>query len=129
MKLDVFFYEAFEEEQLAIQRYLPENIKAEFDLIFHCAASVSSKNKAELHKVNALGTENVCRVARQRRIKKMVYLSSVAVVSGNPEIPLVEDLPYKATNPYGESKIVAEKIALDYRKKGLNSFFAVVHNP
>ena len=30
MKLDVFFYEAFDEEQLAIKRYLPKNIQAGF---------------------------------------------------------------------------------------------------
>lgn len=30
MKLDVFFYEAFEEEQLAIQRHLPKTIQAGF---------------------------------------------------------------------------------------------------
>jgi len=53
------------------------------------------------------------------KVKRLVYLSSVVVVSANTQIPLVEDLPYKASNLYGESKIEAEKIALTYRKAGL----------
>jgi len=90
----------------------------DLDVIFHCAGYVGNKRE-RLCKVNVLGTKNICELALKLNIKKMVYLSSVAVVSGNENLPLVEDLPYKATNIYGISKIEAEKIVLDYRKKGL----------
>ncbi len=90
------------------------------DVIFHCAGYVGNKRK-KLYKVNVLGTKNICELALRLNIKKMVYLSSVAVVSGNRNLPLVEDLPYKATNLYGVSKIEAEKVVLDYRKKGLKT--------
>ncbi len=67
-----------------------------------------------------MGTDNICGLAEKLNVEKMVYLSSVAVVSGNDCVPLSEDLPYKANNIYGESKIEAEKVVLGYRRKGLN---------
>ena len=91
------------------------------DVIFHCAGYVKNRNRNLLYKINVLGTENICRLAKKLNVERMVYLSSVSVVSGNDCAPLYEDLPYNATNIYGESKIEAEKKVIDYRKKGLRS--------
>ncbi|RKY34143.1 MAG: hypothetical protein DRP78_06985 [Candidatus Omnitrophota bacterium] len=100
---------------------LEEKMTENIDLIFHCAGYVSNKDKQKLDQVNVVGTENVCKLALKLKARKMVYLSSVAVISGNLQTPLTEDLPYKATNPYGESKIAAEKKVLQYRKLGLKA--------
>ncbi|MEW5758519.1 MAG: NAD-dependent epimerase/dehydratase family protein [Candidatus Omnitrophota bacterium] len=89
------------------------------DIVFHCAAEVSGGPRDKLFTANVVGTENVCRAALDVGIKKLIYLSSVAVISGNNQNPLTDDLPYLATNLYGVSKIEAERIALDYRNKGL----------
>jgi len=90
------------------------------DFIFHNAAYVESKNPDLLHKTNVLGSENICKLALSLGVRKVVYTSSVAVVSGNPQVPLIEDLPFKATNIYGQSKVEAEEVILKYRQKGLN---------
>ena len=97
-------------------------IKADLhlDLLFHCAAYVNDHNIKKLNLVNVTGTENIFRFALEHNIKKTIYISSVAVASGNPQIPLTEDLPYASTNNYGASKIEAEKIAVKYRTMGLN---------
>ena len=95
-----------------IKKYRPE-------VVFHCAAKVDNSSLKELIRSNVYGTENVLRASLDEGVEKVVYLSSIAVISGNPQIPLTEDLPYAATNKYGTSKVEAEKIALDYRKKGL----------
>ena len=97
-----------------------DKITEKFDVIFHCAAYVDDKNREKLFKVNVLGTENICKLALRLGAGKLIYISSVAVVSGNPQVPLTENLPYRATNLYGESKIEAEKIAVAYRKAGLS---------
>ena len=89
------------------------------DLLFHCAAYVNEGDIKKLNEVNVVGTENIFRFAFDRQIKKVIYISSVAVVSGNLQVPLTEELPYAATNNYGVSKIAAEKIAEKYRAKGL----------
>jgi dihydroflavonol-4-reductase len=90
------------------------------DVLFHCAAYVNDRDIKKLNRVNVEGTENIFRFALEHKIKKTIYLSSVAVVSGNPQIPLTEDLPYASTNNYGASKVEAEKIAVKYRTMGLN---------
>lgn len=90
------------------------------DVIFHNAAYVENKNPKLLYHTNVLGSENICELALSLRAKKVIYTSSVSVVSGNHQVPLTEDLPFKATNIYGESKIEAEKVILKYRERGLN---------
>ncbi|MFH1380596.1 MAG: NAD(P)-dependent oxidoreductase [Candidatus Omnitrophota bacterium] len=95
-------------------------IKAESpDVVYHAGALVMSSSYEDLRRTNVDGTENVLSACLASGVKRVIYVSSVAVVSGNPESPLTEDVPYKATNPYGQSKLEAEKIAVDYRKKGL----------
>lgn len=89
------------------------------DVIFHCAGSLDNKSRYLLNRINVEGTENVCRLALELNTERLVYLSSVAVVSGNQNIPLTENLPFCATNIYGESKLEAEKKVLEYRSKGL----------
>jgi len=95
------------------------DIDLPLDILFHCAAYVNDRNMEKLNKVNIEGTENIFCFAREHKIKKTIYLSSVAVVSGNPQIPLTDDLPYASTNNYGASKVEAEKIAVEYRANGL----------
>jgi nucleoside-diphosphate-sugar epimerase len=96
-------------------------ITGRFNAIFHCAAYVDDKNRKKLRLVNILGTEGVCKLAVRLQVDKLVYLSSVAVVSGHLQVPLTEELSYRATNLYGESKIEAERIVWDFRRKGLAS--------
>lgn len=88
------------------------------EYVFHCAASVKG-DEENLYRTNAAGTRNICQACYKHGISRLVYLSSVAVVSGNSQVPLTEDLPYKASNAYGRSKIEAERIVMDYREKGL----------
>lgn len=91
------------------------------DVIFHCAGCFYNKGNNLLHKVNVIGTENICKLAMKLKVKRLVHLSSVAVVSGNSQIPLKEDLPFRASSIYGKSKIEAEKVVLKYRDKGLRA--------
>ena len=90
-----------------------------FALVFHCAGYVENSNPENLKKVNIVGTRNICEFTLAQGVERLVYLSTVAVVSGNKEVPLKEDLPFYATNIYGESKLQAEKIVWEYRAKGL----------
>ena len=89
------------------------------EVIFHCAALVEDRDLEKLLKVNLAGTENVCRLALRLGVKRLVYLSSVAVACGNHRLPLTEDLPYCPTNLYGVSKVEAEQRVLEFRAQGL----------
>ncbi len=92
-----------------------------FKYLYHLAACVENKNPELLYKVNILGSQNICELALSLGVERFIYTSSVAVVSGNSQVPLTESLPFKATNAYGQSKIEAEKIVLKYREAGLKT--------
>ena len=88
-------------------------------VVVHCAAVVMEKNEALLMKTNAGGTRNVCRSCLSHGVGRLIHVSSIAVVCGN-DMPLSDAMPYSAKNPYGRSKIEAERIALDFRERGLD---------
>ncbi|OQA92326.1 MAG: 3 beta-hydroxysteroid dehydrogenase/Delta 5--_4-isomerase [Elusimicrobia bacterium ADurb.Bin231] len=99
---------------------LSDNIgMRDFDVIIHCAGLVQNCNYNKLYSVNVKGSENICRLALELGVKKLIYTSSVSVISGNDKPSLTDDLPYKASNLYGKSKMEAEKIVVGYRQKGL----------
>lgn len=100
---------------------LKEALSPGFGAIYHCSGLVEDTKLKRLMEVNAKGTENICRLALETKGARFIYLSSVAVVSGNPDVPLREDLPLKATNNYGISKLEAEKKVIEFRKQGLRA--------
>lgn len=101
------------------EKSLEDILQYKIDVVFHCAAYVNNDNQKKLYNVNVLGTEHICNLCLKLDVEKLVYLSSVAVVSGNENTLLTEDLPYCATNRYGASKIEAEKKVIESREKGL----------
>ena len=62
---------------------------------------------------NVTGTVTLCEVMNEHGIRNLVFSSS-ATVYGEPEsVPIREDFPLKAANPYGRSKLMNEEILRD----------------
>ena len=62
---------------------------------------------------NITGTLNLCEVLAKYNAKRIVFSSS-ATVYGNPaSVPIAEDFPLYTTNPYGETKLMIERILKD----------------
>jgi UDP-glucose 4-epimerase len=62
---------------------------------------------------NITGTLILCSVMQKYGVKKIVFSSS-ATVYGIPErVPMSEDFPLGATNPYGRTKLMIEEILRD----------------
>lgn len=62
---------------------------------------------------NITGTLVLCEVMKKHNVKKLVFSSS-ATVYGMPErVPISEDFPLSATNPYGRTKLMIEEILRD----------------
>lgn len=62
---------------------------------------------------NIVGTVMLCEVMKQAGVRKLVFSSS-ATVYGMPEtVPIGEDAPLGATNPYGRTKWMIEEILRD----------------
>lgn len=63
---------------------------------------------------NVVGTLRLLQAMHATGVKKLVFSSS-ATVYGNPQyLPLTEQHPLSASNPYGRSKIMIEDILRDY---------------
>lgn len=62
---------------------------------------------------NITGTVYLCEVMAKHNVTDIVFSSS-ATVYGDPEtVPIKEDFPLTATNPYGRTKLFIEKILRD----------------
>ena len=94
----------------------------EIDGIFHQAALASVQDSflkpEEYHDVNVNGTENILKLAKKNNFK-VVYASSSSVY-GNPErIPIRESDSKNPINPYAETKLKKEELAIKYSQIGV----------
>jgi len=62
---------------------------------------------------NITGTLNLCSVMEQFGVYNLVFSSSATVYGTQDQVPLHEDLPLSATNPYGRTKLMIENILKD----------------
>ncbi|MBN3769172.1 UDP-glucose 4-epimerase GalE [Burkholderia sp. Se-20378] len=77
------------------------------------AVGESVAKPLEYYQNNIGGLLAVLKVMRERNVRKFVFSSS-ATVYGVPErSPIDESFPLSATNPYGQSKLIAEQILRD----------------
>jgi UDP-glucose 4-epimerase len=80
---------------------------------------------------NVEGTLNLLDAMKQYEVKNIVFSSSCTVY-GDPEtVPVTEDFPLSATNPYGRSKLTIEYILKDLytADKSLNIALLRYFNP
>ena len=114
-------------------------IAKDADGIFHQAAlgSVpqSFKEPEEYHRVNVIGTENILKLAKEFG-SKVVFASSSSVYGNQTRFPIPENAPKNPLNPYGKSKLCAEKLAQQYAADGVRviglryfNVFGIGQNP
>lgn len=95
------------------------------DFVLHHAAlasvPLSVEFPQETHAVNVAGTENVLQAALQNRVKRVVFASSCAVYGDGSSMPYKETTTPRPNSPYAESKLLGEKLCLQFAKKGLET--------
>ena len=99
------------------------NIFSEFniDTVIHFAAlkavGESSQQPLRYYNNNVAGTLALLEAMAQAQVHKLIFSSS-ATVYGDPQfVPINESHPIgKATNPYGQSKIIIEDILADLQR-------------
>jgi UDP-glucose 4-epimerase len=62
---------------------------------------------------NLGGLLNVCNAMRRHGVKRLVFSSSATVYGDPQQLPIPETAPLSATNPYGQTKLVGERILRD----------------
>ncbi|NWK06365.1 NAD-dependent epimerase/dehydratase family protein [Marine Group I thaumarchaeote] len=102
---------------------LLESITKDVDGVFHQAALASVQDSFdepdEYHNVNVNGTENILKLSKKYGFK-VVYASSSSVY-GNPiRIPIKESDEKNPINPYAETKLKKEGLAIEYSKMGVS---------
>jgi UDP-glucose 4-epimerase len=65
---------------------------------------------------NITGTLILCKVMQKHGVKNIVFSSSATVYGDPQSVPILEDFPLSATNPYGRTKLMIEEILQDVRK-------------
>lgn len=65
---------------------------------------------------NVGGTINLCKVMDAFDCRKLVFSSSATVYGDPVSVPIREDFPLSATNPYGRSKLMVEECLRDLFK-------------
>lgn len=89
------------------------------DVVIHAAAALPLRSREEIMTTNIDGTRNVLAESLKQNVVRVVYISSTAVYGVPEKHPVYESDPMVGVGPYGESKIGAEQVCQEYRKKGL----------
>jgi nucleoside-diphosphate-sugar epimerase len=100
-----------------------ESIK-DCDIVIHLAALVraTTENPSEFSSTNVNGALNLLKAAEKNKIKKFIFVSSLAGHEFLPH-PIISESsltePMQYFSEYAESKGEAEKLVLEYSKSGL----------
>lgn len=90
------------------------------DAILHFAANAlvgeSMTNPSKYFRNNVGSALNLLDAAVECGVKKFVFSSTCATYGPPERVPMTEDLPQRPINPYGESKLMFEKILQWYQK-------------
>ncbi len=75
---------------------------------------------------NLMTTINLLKCMEKYSVYNMVFSSSATVYGVNQEMPLKEDFPTGATNPYGRTKLFIEEILKDFNIANPSFNFAIL---
>jgi nucleoside-diphosphate-sugar epimerase len=88
-------------------------------IVVHTAAALPLYKKEDIFSTDLDGTRNVLQSAFEHGVERVIHISSTAVYGIPDHHPLYEDDPLHGVGPYGEAKVKAEQICLEYRAKGM----------
>jgi nucleoside-diphosphate-sugar epimerase len=89
------------------------------DLVVHTAAALPLYSKEDIYTTDVEGTRMVLDVAQAYKVQRFVQISSTAVFGIPDHHPLYENDRLEGVGPYGQAKIQAEMVCLEYRGKGM----------
>jgi UDP-glucose 4-epimerase len=88
-----------------------------FDAVVHFAGLKAVGESVQIplayYENNVGGTITLCQAMAAAGVKNLVFSSSATVYGDPTRVPIQEDFPLSATNPYGRSKLFIEEILRD----------------
>jgi UDP-glucose-4-epimerase GalE len=99
-----------------------EKVEAVIHFAAHISVGESTERPEFYFNNNVCGSISLFEAMIEAQVKCLVFSSTAAVYGIPAKVPITEDQPYAPINPYGESKVMVEKI-LDWldRFRGLRS--------
>lgn len=111
---EVTFYEQNILDESALANIFSEH---DIDAVIHFAGlkavGESVEKPLEYYQTNLTGTLVLFKVMRDFNVKNFVFSSSATVYGDPHTVPITEEFPLSATNPYGRSKLIIEEISHD----------------
>jgi nucleoside-diphosphate-sugar epimerase len=86
--------------------------------VVHGAAALPLWKRADIFSVNVDGTRTVLDESFRAGVERVAHVSSTAVYGVPKKHPIEETDPLSGVGPYGESKILAERVCEEFRAKG-----------
>jgi UDP-glucose 4-epimerase len=77
------------------------------------AVGESTAQPLAYYRNNLGGLVATCDALRSRGVSRLVFSSSATVYGDPQRLPITEDAPLSATNPYGQTKLMGEQILRD----------------
>jgi UDP-glucose 4-epimerase len=108
------FYEADVRDESALARIFNEHaITGAIHFAALKSVGESVAKPIEYYRNNVDSLLVLLDTMRARNVKKIVFSSSATVYGMPKSVPIDESFPLSATNPYGQSKLIAEQILRD----------------
>ncbi|MCU7800362.1 MAG: UDP-glucose 4-epimerase GalE [gamma proteobacterium symbiont of Lucinoma myriamae] len=111
---EVIFYQDDVLDEAALAKIFSEQT---IDAVIHFAGlkavGESVGKPLEYYQTNLSGTLVLFKVMRDFNVKNFVFSSSATVYGDPHTVPITEEFPLSATNPYGRSKLIIEEICGD----------------
>lgn len=90
------------------------------DVVVHFAAMVrvdeSVTNPEKYYENNVVGTLNLLESMKKHNVKNIIFSSTCATYGEPQYLPLDEKHPQNPINPYGMTKLICEKMIIDYHR-------------
>jgi nucleoside-diphosphate-sugar epimerase len=87
------------------------------NIVVHCAAALPLYTPEDIRSTDLDGSRNVMQAALDAGCERAVHISSTAVYGIPDHHPLMEDDRLHGVGPYGQAKVDAEAVCLEFRKK------------
>ncbi|MBN2402060.1 MAG: UDP-glucose 4-epimerase GalE [Spirochaetes bacterium] len=91
--------------------------KSKIDAVIHFAGLKAVGESVQIplryYQNNITGTLMLCEIMKEHNVKNIVFSSSATVYGDPHKVPITEDFPLSATNPYGRTKLMIEDILRD----------------
>ncbi len=108
------FHDADVRDRAALRRiFAAQRIDAVIHFAGLKAVGESVAQPLRYYDNNIAGTVALCEVMAEHEVKSLVFSSSATVYGDPHQVPIREEFPLSATNPYGRSKLMVEEILRD----------------